>query len=150
MRWFFRRPVHPYRRHRGCLLGHPFLLPIHIGRRTGGRCETLREVMEYRAVRQEAVVMNAFRRNAEWLRNIDARSGGADVILRRERFVATHRLLDADEAVEIVAAYERPNRSAALIVRLAPRWLCGRAYRSTASGRRLVAQSPLIAFTPAT
>lgn len=150
MRWLFRLPVYLYRCHCGGLLGHCFLLLIHRGRRTGRRYETVLEVMEYRAARREAVVMNAFGRNADWRRNIDARPGTADVIIGQECFVATHRLLDADEAVEIVAGYEPRHRSAAPIVRLPLRRLCGWAHRGTAGERRRrVAELPLIAFRPA-
>ena len=52
------------------MLGHRFLLLIHVGRRTGLRRHTVLEVMEYRREGPEAVVMSAFGRNADWLRNI--------------------------------------------------------------------------------
>lgn len=150
MRRLFRLPVYLYRCHCGWRPGHRFLLPVQVGRRTRRRDETALEVMEYCAVRREAVVMNAFGRNADRLYKIDSRPGAADVIVGRERFVAPHRLLDADEAVEIVARYEGRNRSAAPIVRLAPPRLCAWAYRGKAGERRLpVAHLPLVALRPA-
>ncbi len=46
---------------------------IHIGRRTAKRRYTVLEIMEYRAKIPEMVVMSAFGRNADWLRNIEPR-----------------------------------------------------------------------------
>ena len=148
-RRLFRAPVFLYHWRLGWLLGHRFLLLVHIGRRTGRRHETVLEVMEYRASSREAVVMNAFGRDSGWRRNIEAGPGAA-VIVGRDRFVAVHRVLDIDEAAAVVARYERRNRFMAPIVRLGLRWLSGCAYDGSDGGRRrLVAQLPLIAFWPA-
>ncbi|MGH7098883.1 MAG: nitroreductase family deazaflavin-dependent oxidoreductase [Stellaceae bacterium] len=118
-RWFFRVPVYLYRWRLGRLLGRRFLLLIHVGRRTGCRRETVLEVMEYRKEGPEAVVMCAFGRNANWLRNIEA-SPEAGVVIGGERFAARHRILAAQEAVSVVAGYERRNRLIAPIIRLGP------------------------------
>ena len=72
LRRLFRAPVYLYRWNCGWLLGHRLLLLIHIGRRTGLRRHTVLEVMDYRKKGPEAVVMSAFGRNADWLRNIEA------------------------------------------------------------------------------
>ena len=48
-----------YRWKCGWLLGHRFLLLIHVGRRTGLRRCTVLEVLEYRKEGSEAVVMSA-------------------------------------------------------------------------------------------
>ncbi|HTQ35196.1 MAG TPA: nitroreductase family deazaflavin-dependent oxidoreductase [Stellaceae bacterium] len=149
IRWLFRLPVCLYHWRLGWLLGHRFLLLIHTGRRSGRRHETVLEVMEYRAASREAVVMNAFGRNSDWRRNIEARPG-AEIIIGREQFLATHRDVEPEEAAAVVAGYERRNRLMAPIVRLGLRWLAGWPYRGTDADRqRLVAQLPLIAFRPA-
>jgi deazaflavin-dependent oxidoreductase (nitroreductase family) len=147
-RWLLRAPIYLYRWRCGWLLGHRFLLLIHVGRRTGRRHETVLEVMEYRPTGPEAVVMSAWGRNADWLRNIEARPG-PEVVIGRHRFVAAHRILPADEAIAAVSGYEQRNRFAAPIIhRVLSRFL-GWPYGGSDSDRRkLVAQLPVIAFSP--
>ena len=148
LRRLFRAPVCLYHCHGGWLLGHRFLLLIHTGRRTGRRHETVLEVMEHRPHGPEFVVMSGFGRNAGWLRNIQA-APYAQIIVGKQQFAATHRLLDIDEAVRAVAAYEHRSRFAAPLVRAVLRRLLGWSYDgSEAARRRLVAQLPLIAFRP--
>jgi deazaflavin-dependent oxidoreductase (nitroreductase family) len=147
-RWLFRAPLQLYRWHCGWLLGHRFLLLIHIGRRTGRRHETVLEVMEYHPAVSEAVVMSGFGHDADWLRNIVARPG-AWVAIGQDRFPACHRFLDTPEATRVVADYETRHRLIAPIVRWALTRLAGWPYRgSDGDRRRLVRQLPLIAFRP--
>src|SRR5215813_680318 len=81
----FRAPVYLYRWHLGWLLDHRFLLLTHTGRRSGRRRQTVLEVVEYRKAGPEAVVMSAFGRDADWLRNIEAPRDEA-VIVGTRRF----------------------------------------------------------------
>ena len=83
LRSLFRVPVYLYRLKYGWLLGHRFLLPIHVGRRTGLRRHTGLEVLEYRNEGPEAVVMSAFGRAADWLRNIEATPSPEPLVLSR-------------------------------------------------------------------
>ena len=148
-RRLFRVPVYLYRWNCGWLLGHRFLLRIHIGRRTGLRRHTVLEVMEYRKAGSEAVVMSAFGRDADWLRNIEAMPG-AEVVIGSQRFVAAHRFLDEEEAMGVINGYERRNWPIAPIIRAVLSRLLGWPYDSSKAARRqLVAQLPLIAFRPA-
>lgn len=148
LRMLFRAPVHLYHWRLGTLLGRRFLLLIHTGRRTGLLRETVLEIMEYREDTREAIVMSAFGVKAEWFRNIAARPG-AEVMIGAQRFAATWRILDADEAVRVIAGYERRNRLMRPAVRATLSRLLGWRYRGTdADHRRLAAQLPLIAFRP--
>jgi deazaflavin-dependent oxidoreductase (nitroreductase family) len=149
LRRLFRAPVCLYRWNLGWLLGQRFLLLIHIGRRTGLRRHTVLEVMEYRKEGPEAVVMSAFGRNADWLRNIEA-TPGPEVVIGSQHFVAARRFLDEEEAIRVITGYERRNWFIAPIIRAVLTRLLGWRYDgSEGARRRLAAQLPLIAFRPA-
>ncbi len=149
LRWLFRAPVYLYHCRCGWLLGHRFLLLIHIGRRTGLAHETVLEVVEYRKERREAVVISGFGPTADWLRNIAA-TPTPEVVIGSHRFAATYRILNADEAVRVIESYERRHWLIAPIIRAVLSRLLGWRYASSAVDRRKVAaQLPLIAFRPA-
>jgi len=146
LRRLFRAPVYLYRWKCGRLLGHRFLLLIHVGRRTGLRRHTVLEVMEYRKEGPEAVVMSAFGRDADWLRNIEATSA-PQVVIGSQRFVAAHRFLDEEEAMRVITGYERRNWFIAPIIRgiepssrLAVRWFrrCSPPARGAAAAYRVL------------
>ena len=143
-----RLPVHLYHWHCGWLLGRRFLLLQHTGRRTGRRHETVLEVMEYRAPGPELIVMSGFGLNANWLRNLEvARS--AELTLGSHHFKAAYRRLGIDEAMRVIAGYERRNRVAAPIIRYVLSRLVGWRFRgSDLDRRRLAEQLPLIALYP--
>lgn len=148
LRCILRAPALLYRWNCGWLLAHRFLLLIQRGRRTGLRRHTVLEVLEYRKDGPEAVVMSAFGRNADWLRNIET-TPGPEVVIGRQRFIAAYRFLDEEEAMRVVAGYERRNRLISPIVRAVLSNLLGRRYDSSeAARRRLAQQLPLIAFRP--
>lgn len=141
-----RLPVCLYRWGCGPLLGRRCMLLVQRGRRTGRRRETVLEVLEYHPEGPEVVVMSGFGPDPAWLRNIEA-NPGEEVVIGRERFIATHRILDAEEAVGVIGRYERRNRLIAPIVRRGLGWLLGAPYSgSDGDRRRLVAALPLIAF----
>jgi deazaflavin-dependent oxidoreductase (nitroreductase family) len=148
VRALFRAPAHLYHWRCGWLLGHRCLLLIQIGRRSGRRRETVLEVVEYRQNGPEVVVVSAYGRTADWLRNIEA-TQQAEVVIGRDHFVAAHRILTAEEAIEVIRGYEHRNRFIGPIVRLGLSRFLGWRYRSTENDRRaLVAQLPLVAFRP--
>jgi deazaflavin-dependent oxidoreductase (nitroreductase family) len=135
-----------YRWKCGWLLGHRFLLLIHVGRRTGLRRQTVLEVLEYREEGLEAVVMSAFGRAADWLRNIEA-TPNPEVIIGSRRFIAAYRILDEEEAVRVITGYEQRHWLLAPIIRLVLSRLLGWRYDGTLDHRRrLVTQLPFIAF----
>jgi deazaflavin-dependent oxidoreductase (nitroreductase family) len=146
VRWLLRAPVGLYRWRLGWLLGKRFLLLTHIGRRTGARHQTVLEVMEYREEGPEAVVMSGFGRGSDWLRNIEA-SGGEEVDVGRRHFVACHRFLEEEEAVRVLAGYERRNRLMAPVVRAVLSRLVGWTYHGGEEERRkVVRELPLVGF----
>ncbi|HEV2098867.1 MAG TPA: nitroreductase family deazaflavin-dependent oxidoreductase [Stellaceae bacterium] len=148
LRLVFRAPVFFYRWRCGWLLGHRFLLLVHIGRRTGLRRCTVLEVAEYRENGPELVVVSAFGRRADWLRNIEA-SPHPEVITGSQHFTSTYRILGADEAVRVLAGYQHRNRLIAPIIRLGFSWLLGWKFDgSQEHRRRLAAQLPFVAFRP--
>jgi deazaflavin-dependent oxidoreductase (nitroreductase family) len=149
LRRLLRAPALLYRCGWGRLLGRRFLLLIHVGRRSGSRRETVLEIVDYREPGPEVVVVSAFGRDADWLRNIEARPDAEEVMVGRSRFAASHRILASDEAVRVVATYERRNRLIAPVVRLVLSRLLGWPYHgSDAERRRLAAQLPFVAFRP--
>jgi len=146
LRRLFRAPEYLYRWKCGWLLGYRFLLLIQVGRRTGLRRHTVLEVLEYRKEGSEAVVMSAFGRTADWLRNIET-SPNPEVAIGSQRFIAAYRVLDKEEAVTAIAGYEQRNRFIAPIIRVVLSHLLGWRYDSSPDHRRrLVAQLPFIAF----
>lgn len=152
LRWFLHLPVSFYRWGFGWLLGKRFLLLTHVGRRTGLVHQTVLEVMEYRAGSNdnplEVVVMSGFGRNADWLRNIEV-NARVEIAIASRRFLATYRFLIDREAVGVVRNYERRHRLMAPLIRLVLSKLLGWKYSASDSDvERLVAQLPLIAFSP--
>ena len=147
--WYlFRTPVYFYNWGLGWLFGRRLLLLTHIGRRTGLRRQTLLEVVEYRENGPEAIVANGFGPDCDWVRNIEAKPG-EEVTVGSQHFVAVHRHLGEEEAMEVICDYERRNRFIAPIVRAGFSWLLGWKYHgNTGDRRRLVRQIPLLAFRP--
>jgi len=129
------------------LAGRRFLLLTHVGRRTGNIRRTVLEVMEYRPSGPEFIVMCACGFRADWLRNIAA-TPGAEIVSGPDRFTAAFRVLDEDEAVSVIAGYERRSWFIAPVVRAVLSRLLGWRYGSDAARRRLARQLPLIAFRP--
>jgi deazaflavin-dependent oxidoreductase (nitroreductase family) len=103
-----RAPVLLYEHGWGRLLGHRFLARTHRGRSTGRRYVTVLEVVAWPAEATEAVVVSGFGPTAQWYRNLLA-GGGAEVRIGQQRFHARARALDDDEAVAVLAGYERRN-----------------------------------------
>ena len=148
LRRVFRAPVYLYRWKCGWLLGYRFLLLTHIGRRTGLRRHTVLEVMQYREQGPEAVVLSAFGRNPDWLRNIE-KTPDPEVVIGSRCFVAAHRFLCEEEAVSVISDYEQRNRLIRPIIRLVLSRLLGWRYDGSPDDRRrLVTQLPVIAFYP--
>jgi deazaflavin-dependent oxidoreductase (nitroreductase family) len=148
LQYLFRWPVYLYRWHLGWLLGHRFLLLTHTGRHSGIRRQTVLEVVDYRKSGPEVVVVSAFGRNADWLRNIEA-TPDEIVTVGAQHFAASHRLLDEQEAMSAIRSYEYRNRFIAPVVRAGLSWVVGWRYQSKHEDRRrLVRQLPLVAFAP--
>ena len=141
-----RLPVRLYDLGAAGLFGHRFLLLTHRGRRSGRLYRTMLEVVGWDPERREAIVMSGFGPEANW--RLNALAGGAvEVQIAGLRFEPQVRSPKREEAVAVVADYERRNRIAAPIVRTVLSRLAGFRYDGSAAAReRLVETLPLVAF----
>lgn len=149
IKWLLRAPVLLYDCDLGWLLGRRFLCLTHVGRRSGRRYRTVLEVVGAGAVPGEVVVLAGLGHAANWYRNIQATPDRVEVQIARERFPATHRVLQQQEAVAVLHNYERHNQLAAPVIRRVLSWLLGWRYDDSEDARvRLVGELPLVAFEP--
>lgn len=149
LRHVLRAPAHLYDLHAGWLLDGRFLRLTHLGRRSGRRYRTMLEVIGT-AAGGEVIVMAGLGASADWFRNIQARPA-VEVAIGRRRFRPLHRVLGEDEAVAVLAAYERRERRFTWLERPVISWLVGWSYDGTnADERRLVRERPLVGFRPPT
>jgi deazaflavin-dependent oxidoreductase (nitroreductase family) len=141
-----RAPIVLYGIGAGALLGRRFLLLTHRGRRSGRRYRTILEVVAWDAAAEEATVVSGFGPRASWYLNVLA--GGAEEIrIARDRFRPEVRRVQGDEAVRVVAEYERRARFAKPLVRAVLSRLAGHPYDGSEEARReLVDELPLVAF----
>jgi deazaflavin-dependent oxidoreductase (nitroreductase family) len=152
--WLLRPVLHAptwlYRLHLGWLLGHRFLMLTHIGRRTGRTYRTVLEIVGGPQETREYVVMSGFGPKADWLLNLRS-GGGVDVTVGRDHFRPAMRVLAEDEAVAVLARYERRNQLVAPLVRRVLSSLLGWRYSGhDEERRRLVSELPLVALGRAT
>ena len=85
-------PIYLYRLNLGWLLGHRFLLLVHMGHKSGLLRETVLEVLLHDPAARESVVLSAWGEKADWYRNVgttpalEIRTGG-------QRYVPEQRVL---------------------------------------------------------
>ncbi len=148
VRKLLRLPALLYRANAGWLLGHRFLCLTHRGRRTGRRYRTVLEVLTWRPATREAVALSGFGPNANWYRNVLA-DGAVEVEIARECWLPQARALGPEEAVEVLADYERRNRLLLPILRRVLSRLAHVEYDGSPAARRAVVDAlPLVAFRP--
>jgi deazaflavin-dependent oxidoreductase (nitroreductase family) len=148
LRWLLKAPVVLYDAHAGWLLGHRFLLLRHRGRRSHRLYSTVLEVVAWRPATREAVGLSGFGHRSQWYRNVLA-GQAVEVQVARRRFLAAVRPLGVEEAVGVLADYERRNRLAVPLVRAVLSKLAGFRYDGSDAARcRLVDALPLVAFRP--
>ena len=123
-----------------------FLLLTHRGRRSGCIYRTTLEVLFWDSAKREAIVMSGFGPRANWyLNSLDG--GALEVQIAGLRLNPEVRSLEPEEAVHVIADYERRNRFIAPIVRVVLSRLAGIDYDSSEEARRrLVSALPLVAF----
>ncbi|WP_460573635.1 nitroreductase family deazaflavin-dependent oxidoreductase [Humibacter soli] len=132
----------------GRIFGHRFLRLTHTGRTSGRRFHVVVEVVHYDGTTGEAIVMSGFGRRSGWFRNVTAGTP-TWVDFGRGPVRADHRVLGADEAAEVLNAYEQRMPLARPLVRLVLGRLAGFRYEGTQADRlRVVEALPLVAFTP--
>lgn len=137
-----------YRHGLGRLFGHRFVRLTHTGRTSGRRHHAFVEVVRYDRATGEAVVWAGYGRRSDWYRNIRA-GGPVWVDFGGGERPARFREIAPDEAVGVLATYERgygPLRPLLLRVVAA---FAGFDYRGTDEDRRRAAELlPMIALTP--
>jgi CIC family chloride channel protein len=139
LKWGFNIPILLYRAQLGWLLGHHFLLLTHQGRKTGKTRQTVLEVACFDRDRDESAVMSAYGEQADWYQNILAHPA-LEVQTGGKRYVPEQRLLDADERLAALAAYEHRYRWAFRAVMR----ILGYHYDGTPDGLRALADSAVM------
>jgi len=135
-----------YAIHLGRLLGHRFLLLAHRGRKSGQLRRVVLEVVRHDAATGESIVAAGWGRRTQWYLNVLA-GGVVEVSTAGRTFRPTWRQVEADEAVEILADYERRMRFAGRVVRAVLGRLLGWRYDGSPEARRRAAeQLPMLAF----
>ena len=141
----FRLPLALYQRGWGGLLGGTFLLLVHAGRTTGKLHQMIATVLRYDPETGEAVICSAWGQDADWVRNIRARPA-VRVQIGRVSFIPKQRFLSEEEAVAVVAEFQRrhPGR-----LRLLSAILGWEDLRSDAAARAFVSTRPFVSLRPA-
>jgi len=148
LRWLLGLPIHLYRARLGFLLGHRFLVLVHVGRRTGRRHETPLEVVRYDRSTEEATVVAAWGRKTAWLHNVEA-GLAREVWIGRARYMPAVRRLPVNEAEGVLEIYERRSGlPRALVWAVLSRLVGWRYDGSSAARRRAAEQLPMLAFRP--
>ena len=148
LRRVLRTPARLYDWNAGWLLGHRFLRLTHVGRRSGRHYRTVLEVIGTGPAPEEVIVIAGLGRSADWYRNLQAHPA-VEVAIARQRFRPTHRFLGEQEAIEVLAEYERRNRWVAPLVHWVLSWLVGWEYDGREDARRRLAHElPLVALRP--
>jgi deazaflavin-dependent oxidoreductase (nitroreductase family) len=138
-----------YRVGLGRLLGHRFLLLVHVGRKSGQVHATPLEVVRWTPGDREAVVVAGWGIRTQWLHNVEA-GLAKEVRIGGDRYVPVVRRLDLVEADEVLRTYENHNGLPKQIVRAVIGRLLGWRYDgSPAARRRAVEQLPMLGLRPA-
>ena len=108
LRFVFEFPAQLYQRRLGWLLGHRFLLLVHIGRKSGQMRRTVLEVIAYNAPRRESVVVSLYGDKADWYRNIQARPA-VEIQTGRTRYAPVQYFLQPEENYRAFRRFLRRN-----------------------------------------
>lgn len=147
MRLVYKVPVLLYDHDLGGLLGRRFLCLTHVGRWSGRRYRTVLEVVASEG--DEYLVISGFGHKSDWYRNIHA-NPAAEVAVGGRSFAASYRDVEGEEAVAVLAGYERRYRWSGPVIRWVMSHFVGWPYDgSDAARRRLAAELPIVAFRPA-
>ena len=140
----FRLPLHLYRRGWGPLLGHTFLVFVHVGRKTGSPHETTAMVLGFDSTTDEAIICSAWGPNADWVRNLRVRPA-LRVAIGRESFVPQHRFLTEDEAFAAGIEFRRQHPWRLRLIAMMLGW---GDLRSDLAIREFVRARPFVALSP--
>ena len=139
---FLHAPTWLYRWHLGFVMGTRFVMIEHHGRKSGNLYRTVLEVAGRNPDRGEWMVASGTGPKADWYRNIKA--GGVDAVwVGSKRSDAQVRFLDAEEAAEVFAIYERDHEKIAEKLTTS----MGVSYDGTDEGRiEMMHKIPMVAF----
>jgi deazaflavin-dependent oxidoreductase (nitroreductase family) len=141
----FRLPLGLYRRGWGSLLGHTFLLLVHVGRRSGTIYSSVAMALTYDRATREAVICSVWGERADWVRNIRVRPA-LQVRIGRQSFTPEQRFLTEDERFDVAIDFRRRHPWRLRLLTLIFGW---DDLRSDAAVRAFVRSRPLVALRPA-
>lgn len=140
LKWTLKVPTYLFRARLGLVFGNRLVMIEHRGRKSGDRHFTVVEVAGRPS--QQWVCASGTGPTADWYRNLQA--GGLEALwVRSRRHRAVVRFLEAAEAAEVMAAYERdhPKTAAKLCS------MMGVSYDGTDEGRvEMMAKIPMVAL----
>jgi deazaflavin-dependent oxidoreductase (nitroreductase family) len=140
----FRLPLLLYRVGWGWLLGHTFLLLVHVGRRTGKPHAMAAMVLRYDRSTGEAVICSAWGPKADWVRNLRA-NPALQVQIGRRSFVPEHRFLSEDESFAVAEEFRRRHPRRLRFMSLILGW---GDLRSDATVREFIRVRPFVVLRP--
>jgi deazaflavin-dependent oxidoreductase (nitroreductase family) len=141
----FRAPLPLYRAGLGWLMGHTFLVFVHVGRKTGTPHATAAMVLSRDRRTGEVVICSAWGPHTDWIRNLRAHPA-VQVQIGRATFVPQQRFLTADEAFAVAATFRRDHPWRMQVLRRVLGWAD---LRSDAAVREFISTRPFVGFRPA-
>ena len=103
MRWLMKAPAYLYRAGLGWMMGKRMAMIEHVGRRSGRTYQTVLEVVRYD--NDTIDLAAAWGPKSDWFRNIKANPAVTVSSGRIHQAPATGRVVDAEAAAEVYAAY---------------------------------------------
>lgn len=145
MRLMLRMPIWLYRLRMGWLLGKRFVMFTHIGRRSGLPRQTVVEVVDYDAAKDQYIIASGWGEHTDWLRNIQ-KTPRVLLDTGRRRVEATATRLPVHAAAEVLHRYAQKHPAA---FRQLGRFMSGQPLTSSFEDcQRLANIIPLIALQP--
>jgi deazaflavin-dependent oxidoreductase (nitroreductase family) len=111
-RMLLRLPIWCYRLGCGWLLGKRFLLPNHLGRRSGLPRQTVLEVVKYDADTDTYFIASGFGKQSDWYRNL-IKMPAARIQVGNRRMNVMARPLTPEQSGEVMVDYARRYPKAA-------------------------------------
>lgn len=140
----FGMPLRLYRSGRGNVLGHTFLMFVHIGRISGTPHEAVAMVLRFDERTREAVICSAWGPNTDWMRNLRAHPA-CEVRIGSDTYVPEQRFLSDDEAVAVGDEFRQRHPWRLRLLRVVLGW---EDLGDDEALRRFVAARPFVAFRP--
>ena len=140
----FRLPLKAYQHNAGPAVGRTFVAFTHVGRKTGGRYQTVAMVARYDKATGEATIVAGWGPQTDWYRNLQAHPA-VTVQLGGQTFTPQQRFLSEEEAFAVVVQFrqEHPHR-----LRFFSTVLGWGDLRDDARVREFVCMHPFVAFRP--